>query len=294
MTNNGSIKTFVDKLIFGFDIGTGSIGYAVRKGTEFKDVGVLICPNETNDLSGRRSLRRKRRTLRSRETRRNWFAKELEILGLFKPAQPLHDPISLRLRALNGGALRPAELHTALTHLFMRRGYSKVPWANSEIQGKQGDTKTKEEGIIKEAVAEITKKLNAVHPCQYFAERHKEVGKSPSENWARKIYWPRECLELEFRAILKAQEKNFPNLSPKADWLLYGDTPSKRKHGVTYHVFFNAKGSRNPGTLGMHWPRFDNRKTALDSFLPVDREGRPLHIARKNKEAYSQAQRVHV
>jgi CRISPR/Cas system Type II protein with McrA/HNH and RuvC-like nuclease domain len=127
---------FLSGLVFGFDVGTGSIGYAVRKGTEFKDVGVLICPEDTNDLSGRRGLRRQRRTLRSRKYRRQWFAKELEKLGLSKPAQSPHDPISLRLRALNGEKLQPEEVHAALTHLFKRRGYSKVPWANREAAGK--------------------------------------------------------------------------------------------------------------------------------------------------------------
>ncbi len=54
---------FFSGLVFGFDVGTGSIGYAARKGAEFKDVGVLICPEETNDLSGRRPLRRQRRPI---------------------------------------------------------------------------------------------------------------------------------------------------------------------------------------------------------------------------------------
>ncbi len=73
---------FFNGLVFGFDVGTGSIGYAVRRGSTFLYVGVLICDSEGSDLSGRRGLRRQRRTLRSKKARRKWFACEMEKLGL--------------------------------------------------------------------------------------------------------------------------------------------------------------------------------------------------------------------
>lgn len=285
-----SSHRFLDGLVFGFDVGTGSIGYAVRTGRQFLDVGVLICPDEVSDLGGRRTLRRQRRTLRSRKYRREWFARELEKLGLPRPPQSPHDPISLRVRALNGESLQPEELHAALTHLFKRRGYSKVPWANREARQEEGGGEKKEEGEIKESVAAIVKKLNGLHPCQYLAKRREEIGTSQTESWARKIYWPRERLEHEFRAIVKAQAEPFPIIAAKAEWLLYGDAQPKSKNGTTYHVFFNARDSRNPGVLGLRWPRFDNRGPALDSYQPVDDEGRPLHVVRKNKDPYRKAQ----
>ena len=55
--------SFLKGLVFGFDLGTGSIGYAVRKGNEFKDVGVLICPEDTSKLDVRRGSRSQRRRL---------------------------------------------------------------------------------------------------------------------------------------------------------------------------------------------------------------------------------------
>ena len=160
---------FLTGLVFGFDVGTGSIGYAVRQGSEFKDVGVLICDSEGSDLSKRRDLRRQRRTLRSKKFRRQWFDKELVKLGLPKPENPPNDPISLRLRALNGEELKPEELHAALTHLFKRRGYSKVPWANVEKAAKAATKPKKdddEEGV-KVKVEEIRAKLGSKHPCQF-------------------------------------------------------------------------------------------------------------------------------
>jgi hypothetical protein len=53
--------------VFGFDLGTASIGYAVRKGDQFLDVGVLLCPENLGELADRRALRRQRRTIRSRK-----------------------------------------------------------------------------------------------------------------------------------------------------------------------------------------------------------------------------------
>jgi len=283
---------FLTGLVFGFDVGTGSIGYAVRKGNDFKDVGVLICDSEGSDLSKRRDLRRQRRTLRSKKFRRQWFAKELVKLGLPKSQTALDDPIALRLRALNGEMLKPEELHAALTHLFKRRGYSKVPWANVEKAVKETakPKKDDDEGIIKEAVKEMKAKLGDKHPCQFLAEEKARVGNSPTTNWARKLYWPREVLRDEFLAIVKAQQKNFPQLTEKAAWLLYGDSQSKEKNGETFHVFFKSTEARNPGVLGLRWPRFDNRGPALDSLQPVDEQGRPLHVVRKNKEAFGNAQ----
>jgi hypothetical protein len=283
--------SFLNGLVFGFDVGTGSIGYAVREGKNFKDVGVLICDSEGSDLSKRRDLRRQRRTLRSKKYRRQWFAKELVKLGLTKPENPPNDPISLRLHALNGEALKPEDLYAALTHLFKRRGYSKVPWANVEKAAKENakPKKIDEEGEIKKAVEGIRKEMGekkCEFPCQLLDMRRKEAGASPAKEWGRKIYWPRDLLEKELREIAKAQKDRFPKLEEKTDWLLYGDTKEVKGH----HVYFKTTEARNPGVLGLRWPRFDNRGPALDSLQPVDEQGRPLHVVRKNKEAFTKAQ----
>ncbi|MEI6077955.1 MAG: type II CRISPR RNA-guided endonuclease Cas9, partial [Verrucomicrobiota bacterium] len=111
-----------------------------------------------------------------------------------------------------------------------------------------------------------------------------------TENWARKIYWPREVLQREFTAIVAAQQPRFPQLAEKADWLLFGSSRPKSKNGQTYHVYFKSSEARNPGVLGLRWPRFDNRGPALDAWQPVDDQGRPLHVVRKNKEAFTKAQ----
>ena len=123
-------------------------------------------------------------------------------------------------------------------------------------------------------------------PANTSLPRCQGLAKVRTKEWARKIYWPREVLRDEFLAIAAAQKKHSPKLSEKTDWLLYGDTKEVKGH----HVYFKTTEARNPGVLGLRWPRFDNRGPALDSLQPVDAQGRPLHVVRKNKEAFAKAQ----
>ncbi len=276
---------FLKGIVFGFDIGTGSIGYAVRRGNEFLDVGVLICPEDTSDLSGRRGLRRQRRTLRSKKYRRKWLEQELVKLGLPKPTTNHNDPVALRLRAVNGEKLPPEELHSAIAHLWKRRGYlDGVPWENQEGARRDGDAK-KEVGVIKESISKLREDMKNEGcdlPCQFLTKH--------PDNQRRRV-WPRDLLEKEFRAIVTAQSKNCSKLAEKTDWLLYGD--SKRYQdtkGKEHFVFHKSTEGRNPGVLGLRWPRFDNRGPALDSWQPIDGQGRPLHVVRKKKVAYEKAQ----
>jgi hypothetical protein len=120
----------------------------------------------------------------------------------------------------------------------------------------------------------------------------------------RKEVWPRDLVEKEFRTIIEKQAAHFPALAgtktfdrdgqpqtvSAADWLLYGDTTVVRANGRDYRVYFKTTDSRNPGVLGLKWPRFDNRGPALDALRPLDEHGRPLHVVRKNKEAFLKAQ----
>ena len=43
------LQRFTNGLVFGFDLGTASIGFAVRKGDQFLDVGVLLCPEDPGE-----------------------------------------------------------------------------------------------------------------------------------------------------------------------------------------------------------------------------------------------------
>ena len=209
----------------------------MRKGSKFLDVGVLICPQDTGDLASRRALRRQRRTLRSRKRRRQWFAAELAKLGLPKPTTPVHDPVGLRLQAIQGVALAPEQLHASLTHLFRRSGYAEVPWKAREAVKAEKDAK-KEMGEIKERLNHLTEEMHreaCQFPCEFLIKRGQQGLRQ------RKEVWPRDLLKKEFRAIAAAQATHFPALLQKADWLLYGDTKIVQNH----HVFFNNTEGQN-------------------------------------------------
>jgi hypothetical protein len=286
-------QQFLNGTAFGIDLGTASIGYAVRNKRNFPQVGALLCSEAINDLSKRRELRRQRRTLRNRNHRRKWFSQELsQILALPRSAILPDDPITLRCRALRGEQVTSVEIFTALVHLFKRRGYAEVPWANGEPRKADTDKK-KEEGFIRGSISELEREMETTHctyPCQLLLQRRQAVGRSPQEHWARKLYWPRDLLEKEFRAILEAQKSRYPLLHEKADWLLFGDTKEYKKGSDIFHVFHKATEGRNPGILGLRWPRFDNRSPGLDALRPFDEEGRPQHVVRRNKDAFKNAQ----
>jgi hypothetical protein len=268
---------FIRGLVFGFDVGTGSIGYAVRRGKDFLDVGVIICPADTNDLSKRRERRRQRRTLRSKKYRRQWLRQELEKLGLPAPKENLHDPVALRVKAVNGKNLTPEELHVAIAHLWKRRGYlTPVPWSNQE--DRKAAKKPEEEWgsgtVPPDRVRSEFERSGYRYPCE-FLDKHRQQ--------QRRRVWPRDLLKAEFDAIVA----RYPMLAEKANRLLHGDLETVVKGE---HVYFTATESRNPGVLGLRWPRFDNRGPGVDSLSPVDSQGRPLHVVKRAHPVFRSAQ----
>ena len=128
------------KLIFGFDLGTTSIGSAVirydanRDAGEILHLGTRIFP-EARDSEGtplnqqRRLARTMRRQVRRRRERRKLLNETLAEAGLlprFNSAEWSHvmalDPYTLRKEGLER-ALTPAELGRALYHLSKRRHF---------------------------------------------------------------------------------------------------------------------------------------------------------------------------
>ena len=128
--------------IFGLDIGTTSIGFAVidhdaesEKG-EILRLGVRIFP-EPRDPQGtplnqeRRQARLRRRQLRRRRERRCHVSITLFQAGLLPPrhspewdALMKTDPHALRRRAFEGESLGPHEIGRAIYHLAQRRHYT--------------------------------------------------------------------------------------------------------------------------------------------------------------------------
>jgi len=319
-----SSNNFLTGLVFGFDVGTGSIGYAVREGSDFKDVGVLICPEDTSKLDKRRGSRSQRRRLRNRSRVRDWLAKQLE--EKFELSSPwiktdngqiilkpglnyarISNPVLLRCEALEGRLEKPEELHAAIVHLWKRRGKTEVPWKQGEVKQETPDQKkeklqiaAKLDALAKEMAAGDGTSEAFEHPCQLLLHRQKFGIKQRDEVWPRDEFQnPSFNLKNEFLAIIKmaAGLKNetggqrFPKFSEvNADWILYGDSHKVVNKGQERHVYFKTTECENPGVLGLRWPRFDNRNPGLDLLKPLDELDRPLHVVRRSKQVFRETQ----
>jgi len=274
----GLNENFLNGLVFGFDLGTGSIGYSVRRKTEWIDVGVILCSENTNNLKDRNKNRRMRRTLRSRKQRLLRLKTKLISIGLPSPQNFIDDPVKLRLKAVKGEEVSPEELHCAIFHLLRRRGYQDVPWKSSD--------KDKEAGEIRDKVNALSNELKERgfrFPCEWLA--------AVSHNQRRREqHWERNLIIDEFNEIVEKQKERYPNLFEKRDEILYGDTHRYEKNGKQFSVFFKSTESKDSGVFSMHWPRFDNRSPSLDIWKPIDDEGRLLHVARTNNNTYKEFQ----
>ena len=243
-------SSFFSGLVFGFDVGTASIGWAVRQGPNFLDVGVLICPEDTSKLDTRRGLRSGRRRLRNRARVRDWFAAQLETLGLPSPyvktrdertgedkiqthpkghpcaGQPILkpgvdyrricNPVLLRCEAVQGRLEKPEELHVALTHLWKLRGKTNVPWKQEEKE-KKSDEKKKEDKTIEKKLNRLAQAMTDggfKYPCQLLRHRQQQGIKQRDEVWPRDEFQSKEFnLTQEFLAILEKQSARFDKLA---------------------------------------------------------------------------------
>ena len=128
-------------LVFGLDIGTTSIGFAVidhdseAASGKIHRLGVRIFP-EARDPKGvplnqeRRQARLRRRQLRRRRERRCLLSDQLRGAGLLPERDSSEwdrvmncDPYDLRRRAFEGESLSPHEIGRAIYHLAQRRHF---------------------------------------------------------------------------------------------------------------------------------------------------------------------------
>ena len=71
-----------DKLIFAFDIGTGSIGECVRQGSEVKHIESLLIPFEYASTKDAAKKRRQVRTRQAHLAREEWWRKQAKASGI--------------------------------------------------------------------------------------------------------------------------------------------------------------------------------------------------------------------
>lgn len=216
------------ELVFGFDIGTTSIGSAVvrmNNATESGDIlhlGVRIFP-EARDPKGvplnqeRRGKRMARRQLRRRKQRRialNSLLSQAGLLPAFCKDQNsawsttmAFEPWDVRRRAVSG-PLAAHELGRALYHLAQRRHFRgrdlEITGDEARVEEPSVDDKkaASRREIDRKALEESGQTLGA-----FLAAIPDRIQRR------RGHHFTREDVQTEFRAILKAQAPHHPQLA---------------------------------------------------------------------------------
>jgi len=221
---------------FSFDLGSGSLGWAVfeldsdKSPVALADLGVRIFPTGRDPKSkeskamGRRQPRQQRRQIDRRKKRRIELEELLVATGLVPPASDKEarhaffqiDPYEARGRAAHG-ATDLQDIGRAIWHMSKHRGFK----SNRKTDRQDDD----EKGKIASASSELQKMLNDSGEPTYgawLASRHRNddpVLVRPSSDEAQIAYdfYPtRAMLEHEFDHIWEIQEKHHPALTQAA------------------------------------------------------------------------------
>jgi CRISPR-associated endonuclease Csn1 len=213
--------------IFGLDIGTTSIGFAVIDHDRERSIGSIlhlgsrIFP-EARDADGtplnqqRRAKRMMRRQLRRRRERRRSLNELLATHGLLPPFGDRKwddlmktDPYALRARGL-AEPLAPQELGRALYHLAKRRHFKERDLAESD--SGRGEKPSAEEAKDAEARESFIAELRetGATPGQLLARR------DPLAERKRGEHATRAFVENEFKRLLAAQAAHHPPLRDRA------------------------------------------------------------------------------
>ena len=149
--------------IFSFDLGTGSVAYCVREGSNVLALGVDELPGEFATLKEARDRRRQIRTRKAHKVREEWWkmhAKEagIEVLETghlnengefvkpdirlsteFTPPgdSTIYNSYLLRIALLQGKDLESWQIFKAIWSAIQHRGYEKAPWVRKEEAQKE-------------------------------------------------------------------------------------------------------------------------------------------------------------
>ncbi|MBL9146545.1 MAG: hypothetical protein JNM99_22885 [Verrucomicrobiaceae bacterium] len=205
------------------------------------------------------------------------------------------------MRAVEGEELAPEQLHAAIAHLWKRRGYEPVvPWSTADVASKGKDEW--KNTLSPTQTADAFAASGCEYPCQFLRSMIGSDGALEGERAMkqRNRVWTRGQLEREFRAIVAAQPSLQRTITvtyqdgktgdtPFLEWLLYGDGHLLKKGDQTFRIYNRPVEGRNPGVLGLKYPRFKNRKPGLDLLRPYDELGRPQHVVQNNRAIVRQA-----
>lgn len=204
-------------LIYGFDIGTTSIGWAVVRHADEDETGAILGmgvrifpeardPDGTPLNQARRQKRMMRRQIRRRRQRRKALNQVLADAGLLPgftsdgwATAMAADPWELRARGLSG-RLTAEEFGRALYHLAKKRHFRGRDLDETEADGEEAETKAAAESFV------AALKVSGDTIGATLAARPPHMRK-------RGIHASREAVEDEFARLWAAQAAFHPELT---------------------------------------------------------------------------------
>ena len=283
------------KLLFSFDIGHASIGWAALETTlphepELQGCGAVLFPTDDCLASTRRQLRRQRRHIRSTRTRIARMKKLLLQLGVLsqveldEPGGPW--PWKLAARVHAGGALLSwRELWDVLRWYAHNRGYDgNRKWSRDEEADADDTEKEK-------AAKALMEKLNKATMCETICAKLEVDPLSDDKKTSSIAYktsnaaFPRDVVLNEVIELLQKHAGKLAQVTPALITTLCAEdnTPvgGRAVRDVFQELGFDP---RLPGRFvggllfGQAVPRFDNR---IIGECPVSGEKRPLKNCRE-------------
>lgn len=156
--------------VWGFDIGKGSLGEAVRIGGDFKHIASVLLDPEFGEIKTAALARRQMRTRKAHKAREKWLEECLEGTGVeilkrrdvgivdgqwqliskgderlereFPPSgeDVCYNSIALRCKLLLGEKLEGWQVFKALNSAIQKRGYDEnIPWGEAEEKSSKKD-----------------------------------------------------------------------------------------------------------------------------------------------------------
>lgn len=307
-----------NKLIYSFDLGSGSLGICVREGSNIKYLDSLLIDSEYASIKDVANRRRQIRTRFAHKARESWWIQQAQIAGIevLSTKQPnknnpndkadvkmlkqfdkndnktIYSSLLLRIALLQGKKLEGWQIFKAVWSAMQRRGYEKVPWANDSDAEKNSKAITEYE---KRLEILFGNKKEYYYPCYY--EAYIQGIWSPKEpnNFSKKlsdnpepvrnkdkenmIIPNRELVYKELKDLLTQAAKQYPKLKGKEDFIIYG--PSEEKNASYNNPKYKKYRGTNwdwQGLLGQKIPRFDNRIISKCKLIPR------LNVCKANKK----------
>ena len=283
------------KLLFSFDIGHASIGWAALDTTlahepELQGCGTVLFPTDDCLARTRRQLRRQRRHIRSTRTRIARMKKLFLHLGVLSQAE-LDEPggpwpwkLAARVHA-GGPLLSWRELWDVLRWYAHNRGYDgNRKWSRDEEASADDTEKEK-------AAKALMEKLNKATMCETICAKLQVDPLSDDRKTSSIAYktsnaaFPRDVVLHEVIELLNKHTGRLPQITPALITALCAEdnTPAG---GISVREVFKELGfdSGLPGRFvggllfGQAVPRFDNR---IIGECPVSGEKRPLKNCRE-------------